>query len=110
MPLTDELSKAQRVVVVVALGLALAVTGAHLTGPGSGTGFGWYAYSPLTTTLRAPGTGLAAWLGPIIWPVLIGLWALAAIRVPATACGQERGPAVRSSAEECVSFRARRFR
>jgi hypothetical protein len=81
MPLIDELSKAQRVVIVIALGLALGAIGAYLAGLGSGTVSGWYAYSPLTTTLRPPGTGLAAWLRLIIWLALIGLWALAAIRV-----------------------------
>jgi heme/copper-type cytochrome/quinol oxidase subunit 1 len=90
MPLTDELSRAQRVVVVIALGLALGATGTYLAGLGSGTGIGWYAYSPLTTTLRPPGTGLAAWLRLIIWLVLIGLWAVAAIRVLRPPAGQGR--------------------
>ena len=81
MRLIDELSKAQRVVVVVALGLALGVIGSYLVSLGSGIRSGWYAYSPLTATLRAPGTGLPAWLRVIIWLVLIGVWALASIRV-----------------------------
>ena len=81
MPLIDELSRAQRVVVVIALGLALGAIGSYLMTLGSGTGFGWYAYAPLNTTLRPPGTGLATWLRLIIWLALIGLWALAAIRV-----------------------------
>lgn len=83
MPLIDELSRAQRVVVVIAMGLALGAIGGYLMtlGGGTGTQFGWYAYSPLNTTVRPPGTGLATWLRLIIWLVLIGLWALTAIRV-----------------------------
>lgn len=81
MRLIDGLSKAQRVVVVVALGLGLAVVGTYLVSLGSGVRSGWYAYSPLTATLQAPGTGLPAWLRLIVWLALIGLWALASLRV-----------------------------
>jgi heme/copper-type cytochrome/quinol oxidase subunit 1 len=82
MRLIDGLSKTQRIVVVVALGLALGVVGTYLVNLGSGIRFGWYAYSPLTaTTFQAPGTGLPSWLRLIVWLVLIGLWALASIRV-----------------------------
>lgn len=81
MRLIDGLSKAQRVVVVVALGLGLAVVGTYLVSLGSGVRSGWYAYSPLTATLQAPGTGIPAWLRLIVWLVLIGLWALASLRV-----------------------------
>ncbi len=80
MRLIDGLSKTQRVV-VVALGLALGVVGAYLVNLGSGIRSGWYGYSPLTATLQAPGTGLPSWLRLIIWLVVIGLWALASIRV-----------------------------
>ena len=78
MRVIDRLSKSQRVVVVVALGLALGVVGTYLT---SQIVPGWYAYSPLTTTLQAPDNGLPAWLRLIIWLALIGAWALASIRV-----------------------------
>lgn len=81
MRFIDGLSKGQRVVVVVALGLALGALGTYLVSLGSGARFGWYAYSPLTAELYAPGTGLPAWLRLIIWLGLIGLWALASIRV-----------------------------
>jgi heme/copper-type cytochrome/quinol oxidase subunit 1 len=81
MRLIDGLAKAQRIVVVIALGLALGVVGTYLVGLGSGIGSGWYAYAPLTATLQAPGTGLAAWLRLIVWLVLIGVWALASIKV-----------------------------
>jgi hypothetical protein len=80
MHVIDRLSKSQRVVVVIALGLALGAIGTYLVSLGSGTGFGWYAYSPLTTTLQGP-SGLPAWLRLIIWLALIGAWALASIRV-----------------------------
>ena len=81
MRVIDRLSKSQRAVVVVALGLALGVTGTDLMSLSSGIRYGWYAYAPLTATLQAPGTGLPAWLQLIIWLALIGVWALASIRV-----------------------------
>ncbi len=56
MRLIDGLSKTQRIVVVVALGLALGVVGTYLVNLGSRIRSGWYAYSPLTATLRAPGS------------------------------------------------------
>jgi heme/copper-type cytochrome/quinol oxidase subunit 1 len=81
MRLTDRLSWPQRVVIVIALGLALAVAGSYLVSLGGGFRSGWYAYAPLTSSLDAPGTGLPGWLRLIIWLALIGLWALASIRV-----------------------------
>ena len=78
MRLIDGLSKAQRLVVVVALGLALGAVGTYLVNLGS---FGWYAYSPGMATVQAPGTGLPSWLRLIVWLGLIGLWALASIRI-----------------------------
>jgi hypothetical protein len=81
MRLIDGLSKAQRVVVVVALGLALGVVGTYLVNLGSGIRFGWHAYSPMAATVQAPGTGLPSWLRLIVWLGLIGLWALASIRI-----------------------------
>lgn len=89
MRVTDRLSKSQRVVVVVALGLALGVIGTYLVSLGSGIKFGWYAYSPLTSTLQAPSTGLPAWLRLIIWLALIVVWALASIRVLRPAVDKE---------------------
>jgi len=77
----DGLSKAQRVVVVIALGLGFSAVGSYLVALGSGAAFGWYAYSPLTTGFYPLGSGLHAWLRVIIWLVLIGAWALASIRV-----------------------------
>lgn len=58
MRLIDRLSKAQRIVVVVALGMTSGANGASV-----------------------PGTGLPAWLRLIVWLGLIGLWALASVRV-----------------------------
>lgn len=77
----DRLGKAQRVVVVVALGLALGTVGSYLVSLGSGIAVGWYAYSPLTAAQYPPSRGLAAWLRLIVWLVLIGLWAVASVRV-----------------------------
>ena len=81
MRLIDGLSKAQRIVVVVALGLALGAVGSYLASLGDGFRFGWYAYSPLTSRLVAPGTGLSGWLRLIIWLAMIGLWAFASVTV-----------------------------
>jgi hypothetical protein len=82
MRLIDGLSQAQRVVVVVALGVALAAVGSYLVSLGSGpAASGWNAYSPLTARFWPPSTGLHRWLRLIIWLALIGLWALASVRV-----------------------------
>jgi hypothetical protein len=82
MRLTDGLSRAQRLVVVVALGLALGALGSYLTSLGGRpAAFGWYAYSPLTASAYAPGGGLAGWLRLIIWLALIALWALVSVKV-----------------------------
>ena len=75
MRLIDRLSWPQRVVAIVALGLALAVAGSYLVSLGGGPRTGWYAYSPLTSSLDAPGTGLPGWLRLIIWLALIAVWA-----------------------------------
>jgi hypothetical protein len=91
MRLTDRLSWPQRVVAVIALGLALAVAGSYLVSLGGGPRSGWYAYSPLTSSLDAPGTGLPGWLRLIIWLALIGLWALASIRVLRPSSSQAAG-------------------
>jgi hypothetical protein len=80
MHFIDGLSKAQRVVVVIALGLALAAVGSYLVSLGGGFRFG-YPRPLFTSGFVAPGTGLAAWLRLIIWLALIGLWALASVRV-----------------------------
>jgi hypothetical protein len=81
MRFTDRLSMAQRIVVVVALGLALAAIGSYLDSLGYTGLTGWYGYAPLTRSLELPGSGLPGWLQLLAWFVLIGLWALAAIRV-----------------------------
>jgi heme/copper-type cytochrome/quinol oxidase subunit 1 len=81
MRLIDRLSRAQRVVVVVALGLGLGTVGSYVVSLGGTVRSGWYAYSPLTTQLYEPGTGLPGWLRLIIWLGLIGLWAVASVGV-----------------------------
>ncbi|HEY5015635.1 MAG TPA: hypothetical protein VII59_02540 [Streptosporangiaceae bacterium] len=81
MRLIDGLSRAQRIVIVIALGLALGAVGSYLVSLGGGIRSGWYAYSPLTASVYAPRTGLAGWLQLIIWLVLTGIWALASVRV-----------------------------
>jgi hypothetical protein len=74
------LSKAQRVVAVIAFGLALGTLGSYLVNIGDGLASGWYAYSPLTSTLYAP-TGFHPWLRLLIWLALIGVWMLGSIRM-----------------------------
>jgi hypothetical protein len=88
MRLIDRLGRAQRVVLVVALGLALGTAGSYLVSLGGGVRSGWYAYSPLTSSLYAPSTGLPAWLRLVIWLGLIALWALASIRVMRPSSGR----------------------
>ena len=76
----DRLTKAQRVVVVIALGLALGTVGSYLV-RGSGVAFGWTGYAPLTSQIYGLGIGPRPWLRVIIWLVLISLWALGSVRV-----------------------------
>jgi hypothetical protein len=72
MRLTDQLDKAQRVVVVIALGVVFGTVGSYLVSLGNTVRGGWYAYAPLTQAVYPPRTGLAGWLRLIIWLVLIG--------------------------------------
>jgi heme/copper-type cytochrome/quinol oxidase subunit 1 len=74
----DRLSKAQRVVVIIALGLALAIVASYLTS--LGTRAGWYAYAPLTgQAFPPPGSGEPGWLRAIIWLAAVSLWAAASV-------------------------------
>ena len=76
----DRLSKAQRLVVVVAVGLAFLAVGSYLSSLGQhGSAFGWTGYAPLT--LGAPGAGLPAWLRLVVWLALTAIWAIVSIRV-----------------------------
>ena len=73
------LSKAQRIVLVVALGLALGALDSYLGTLGSGANFtAGGGFGPLG--LLSP-DGLKPWLRLIIWLALIGVWALASVRV-----------------------------
>jgi heme/copper-type cytochrome/quinol oxidase subunit 1 len=81
MRLTDRLSQPQRIVLVIALGVAGGAAGIYLVNLGNTVSGGWYAYAPLSQALYPPHTGLAGWLRLIIWLALVGLWALASIRV-----------------------------
>jgi heme/copper-type cytochrome/quinol oxidase subunit 1 len=78
---SDQLGKAQRIVVVIALGMALGAVGSYFVSLGNTVRAGWYAYAPLTQGVYPPRTGLAGWLRLIIWLVLIGLWAVASVRL-----------------------------
>lgn len=83
----DKLSKAQRVVVVIALGVALGDIASYLAS--LGMRFGWYAYSPLTgQQYQPPGNGLTELLRLVIWLAAIGLWAFASVTVLRPSPGQ----------------------
>jgi tryptophan-rich sensory protein len=74
----DRLSKAQRIVVVIALGAAFVAVGKYVLSLGQpGVAFGWTGYAPLT----APSAGRPGWLHLIVWLVLTCLWAVVSIRV-----------------------------
>jgi hypothetical protein len=81
MRLVDRLGLAQKIVIVVALGLAFGVLGNYLDSLGNTGSSGWYAYAPLAQSVPTLHTGLAPWLRLLIWLGLIGLWAMASIRV-----------------------------
>ena len=71
----DKLSKAQRVVIVVALGAAFLAVGSYILSLGEhGVAFGWTGYAPLTAPAERP-----AWLDLIVWLALTCLWALVSI-------------------------------
>jgi heme/copper-type cytochrome/quinol oxidase subunit 1 len=74
----DKLSKAQRVVIVVALGAAFLAVGSYLVNLGQpAIAFGWTGYAPLTVpSVRRPG-----WVPLVLWLVLTCLWAAVSIRV-----------------------------
>jgi hypothetical protein len=79
----DSLSKAQRVVVVIALGLGLSAVGSYVIAlAGSHVG-GNFAAPADTGLFYPPGVvpGLRGWLILVIWLVLVGAWALASLRV-----------------------------
>jgi hypothetical protein len=61
--------------------LGLGAVGGYLVSLGGGHAFGWTGYAPLTPAAYAPGRGLNAWLRVLIWLVLIGLWAVASVRL-----------------------------
>jgi heme/copper-type cytochrome/quinol oxidase subunit 1 len=76
----DSLSKAQRVVIVVALGIALFAVASYLASLGVRSG--WYAYAPLTGQPFQPqGIGEPGWLRLIIWLAAISLWAFTSVIV-----------------------------
>jgi heme/copper-type cytochrome/quinol oxidase subunit 1 len=76
----DSLSKAQRVIIVVALGIALFAVASYLASLGVRSG--WYAYAPLTGQAFQPqGIGEPGWLRLIIWLAAISLWAFTSVIV-----------------------------
>jgi hypothetical protein len=77
----DGLSRSQRVVVVIALGLALGALGSYLVSLGSGFPRDFAAPDFSVGGGFAPIGGVPAWLRLIIWLVMIGVWALASVRV-----------------------------
>jgi hypothetical protein len=76
----DNLSKAQRVVVVIVLGGCTRRHGQLPDQPGDEVRL--VRYSPLTRQqYQPPGNGLPGWLRLIIWLAAIGLWAFASVTV-----------------------------
>ncbi len=80
MRFIDGLSKAQRVVVVIAFGLGLDLVGSFVVNLGSGRQAAAFAHG-WSTAPPALSTGLPPLVRMIIWLVLIGLWALGSIWV-----------------------------
>jgi hypothetical protein len=77
----EKLSKAQRVVLVVAIGVALLAVGDFLLSLGQhGFAFGWTGYASLTA-LAASGAGPSAWVRLVVWLALTCLWAVVSIRL-----------------------------
>jgi membrane protein implicated in regulation of membrane protease activity len=73
----EKLSKAQRVVIVVALGAAFLAIGSFILSLGQrGLAFGWTGYAPFNEP-----AGWPAWLQLIVWLALTCLWAVVSIRV-----------------------------
>jgi len=93
MRLTDRLSLAQRIVTVVALGAAFAVIGSYLDSLGTTPFTGWTGYAPLNGSPLLVHAGLPGWLRLLSWLALIGLWAVAAIRVLRPAPAEPASPA-----------------
>ncbi len=72
---------AQRIVLVVALGVAFAVLGRYLMTIGQRGEYGWFAYTPLSSTGAPPRPGLHPWERVLIWLGLIVVWASASLLI-----------------------------
>ena len=81
----DEYNRAQRIVLVIALGLALAFIGFYIDGRnGSVRGGGWFGYAPETSVMFSQRQRFSPLLSTIVWLGLVGVWALASLRLLAT--------------------------
>lgn len=69
-----QLSRAQRIVMIIGLGFAYDVLGQWMMTIGSRANFGWVAYAPLSNSETSIGGGLHPWVRLVIWMVLIVLW------------------------------------
>ena len=76
MRLIDGLNTAQRIVIVVATGIALAAIGIYLANRGSTMDGDFMSSVPIRIRPAPP-----RWLRLIIWLVLDGIWAVAALVV-----------------------------
>jgi membrane protein implicated in regulation of membrane protease activity len=73
----EKLSRAQRVVVIVALGVAFLAVGSFVLSLGQPVfALGWTGYAPLSAL-----NGLPGWLRLIVWLALTCLWAVVSIRL-----------------------------
>lgn len=74
----EKLSKAQRVVVVVALGIACLAVGSFLLSLGQPwIPLGWSGYAPLI----AQGVGPPGWVNLLVWLALTLLWMVVSVRL-----------------------------
>jgi heme/copper-type cytochrome/quinol oxidase subunit 1 len=69
-----QLSRAQRIVIIIGLGFACDVLGQWMMSIGSRANFGWVAYAPLSNAESSLAGGLYPWVRFVIWMILIVLW------------------------------------
>ena len=79
--MTDRLTKAQKIVIVIAAGIALAAAGVYLANRGSVTPGPARHFISRFPSRFAPRPRPPRWLRLIIWLVLDGIWAVTSIVV-----------------------------
>ncbi|MGA2968683.1 MAG: hypothetical protein ABSE75_02645 [Acidimicrobiales bacterium] len=75
-----QLSRSQRIAIIIGLGFACDALGQWLMTIGSRGLFGWTGYAPLNVqSLSALEGGLHPWVRFVIWMILIVVWTSAAV-------------------------------